>query len=56
MVIFPFVVQNTAPQANFIPKLAIFDLPMAYTNIEDLRSTLDDEEFMSLINSSIFGT
>ena len=46
----PFVVQNTAPQANFIPKLAIFDLPMAYTNIEDLRSTLDDEEFMSLIN------
>lgn len=46
----PFVVQNTAPQANFIPKLAIFDLPMAYTNIEDLRSTLDDEEFMNLIN------
>lgn len=23
---------------------------MAYTNIEDLRSTLDDEEFMKLIN------
>ena len=46
----PFVVQNTAPQATFIPKLAIFDLPMAYTNIEDLRSTLDDEEFMNLIN------
>lgn len=23
---------------------------MAYTNIEDLRSTLDDEEFMNLIN------
>ena len=46
----PFVVQNTAPQANFIPKLAIFDLPMAYTNIEDLRKTLDDESFMSLIN------
>lgn len=45
-----FVVQNTAPQANFIPKLAIFDLPLAYTNINDLRSTLDDEDFMSLIN------
>ncbi len=46
----PFVVQNTAPQVSFIPSLAIFDLPMAYTNIEDLRKTLDDEEFMELIN------
>ena len=46
----PFVVQNTAPQANFISELAIFDLPMAYTNIEDLRKTLDDESFMNLIN------
>ena len=46
----PFVVQNTAPQANFISELAIFDLPMAYTNIEDLRKTLDDESFMDLIN------
>ncbi len=46
----PFVVQNTAPQANFISELAIFDLPMAYTNIEDLRKTLDDESFMRLIN------
>lgn len=46
----PFVVQNTAPQVSFIPSLAIFDLPMAYTNIEDLRKTLDDEEFMNLIN------
>jgi TRAP-type transport system periplasmic protein len=47
----PFVVQNTAPQANFISELAIFDLPMAYTNIEDLRATLDDDSFMSLINT-----
>lgn len=47
----PFVVQNTAPQTNFIPKLAIFDLPMAYTNIEDLRKTLDDQSFMDLINT-----
>lgn len=47
----PFVVQNTAPQTNFIPKLAIFDLPMAYTNIEDLRKTLDDQCFMDLINT-----
>ncbi len=46
----PFVVQNTAPQVSFIPELAIFDLPMAYTNIDDLRETLDDEDFMNLIN------
>ncbi len=46
----PFVVQNTAPQVSFIPELAIFDLPMAYTDIEDLRKTLDDEQFMELIN------
>lgn len=46
----PFVVQNTAPQVSFIEELAIFDLPMAYTDIDDLRKTLDDEEFMELIN------
>ncbi len=46
----PFVVQNTAPQANFISELAVFDLPMVYINIEDLRNTLDDESFINLIN------
>lgn len=46
----PFVLQNTAPQANFMPKLAIFDLPVAYTSIEQLRTTLDDEAFLSMIN------
>ncbi len=46
----PFVVQNTATQANFISELAVFDLPMVYINIEDLRNTLDDESFINLIN------
>lgn len=46
----PFVLQNTAPQTNFMPKLAIFDLPVAYTSIEQLRTTLDDERFLSMIN------
>ena len=46
----PFVVQNTATQSNFISELAIFDLPMVYTNIEDLRTVLDDDNFMNLIN------
>ena len=30
----PFVLQNTAPQTNFMPKLAIFDLPVAYTDFK----------------------
>lgn len=46
----PFVLQNTAPQANFMPKLAIFDLPVAYTSIDQLRTTLDDATFMTMIN------
>lgn len=46
----PFVLQNTAPQTNFMPKLAIFDLPVAYTDIDKLRATLDDPSFMDMIN------
>lgn len=46
----PFVIQNTAPQVSFMPELAVFDLPLAYTSIEDLRTTLDNEEFYMLIN------
>ena len=46
----PFVLQNTAPQTNFMPKLAIFDLPVAYTDIKELRNTLDDPDLMSMIN------
>lgn len=48
----PFVVQNTAPQVSFIPSLAIFDLPMAYTNIDDLRMAIDDEDFLNIINNA----
>ena len=46
----PFVLQNTAPQTNFMSKLAIFDLPVAYTDIKELRNTLDDPDLMSMIN------
>ncbi|MCB6288910.1 C4-dicarboxylate ABC transporter, partial [[Clostridium] scindens] len=42
--------QNTAPQTNFMSKLAIFDLPVAYTDIKELRNTLDDPDLMSMIN------
>lgn len=46
----PFILQNTAPQVNFIPELAIFDLPVAYTDIKDVRKALDDTIFMSMLN------
>lgn len=36
-----FVVQNTAPQVNFVPELGIFDLPMSFPNIEVARKVLD---------------
>ena len=32
----PFILQNTAPQVNFMPELCIFDLPVAYTSIATL--------------------
>lgn len=47
----PFVVQNTAPQVSFMPKLSIFDLPCAYYNIEDVRAAIDDEYFYGLIQN-----
>lgn len=45
-----FIVQNTAPQVSFMPDLAVFDLPMAYDDIEDVRKVLDDETFKNAIN------
>ena len=47
----PLVLQNTAPQTNFMSRLAIFDLPVAYTEIDKLRETLDDPTFMDMINA-----
>lgn len=46
-----FVVQNTAPQVSFMPELAIFDLPMVYDDIQDVRKALDDKEFMHALQN-----
>ena len=46
----PFVVQNTAPQVSYFPRLALFDLPCVFEDIEDLHEVLDNEEFMDKIN------
>ena len=44
----PFVVQNTAPQVSFIKEAAIFDLPCAFSDISEVRSVVDNEEFLSI--------
>jgi len=36
-----FVVQTTAPQVNFVPKAAVFDLPNLFPNKKVARSALD---------------
>lgn len=40
-----FVVQNTAPQVNFVPELAVFDLPNLFANAEIAREVLDGPFF-----------
>ena len=37
-----FVLQTTAPQVNFVPKLSAFDLPMLFTDLESARVVLDN--------------
>ena len=46
----PFVIQNTAPQVSYLPRLCLFDLPMVFDDIEELREVLDNEEFIEKIN------
>ncbi len=46
----PFVVQNTAPQVSYMPRLALFDLPCVFDNIDELHAVMDNEEFMEKIN------
>jgi tripartite ATP-independent transporter DctP family solute receptor len=36
-----FVTQNTAPQVNFIPELAVFDMPSVFPDVQTARKALD---------------
>nr|WP_312577021.1 TRAP transporter substrate-binding protein [Sedimentibacter sp.] len=47
-----FIVQTTAPEVDFVPKLALFDMPMVYTDIEDLRNTIDNDLFFEKISNA----
>jgi len=40
-----FGVQNTAPQVNFIPELAVFDMPSVFPDVKIARETLDGPFF-----------
>lgn len=48
----PFVVQNTAPQVAFMKEAAIFDLPCAFSTIEEVRESIDDEEFLGAMKDA----
>lgn len=48
----PFVVQNTAPQVNFIADTAVFDAPCIFDDLSDVRATIDDPQFLSRIQES----
>ncbi len=47
----PFVVQNTAPQVSYLPRLCLFDLPCVFGDITELHKVLDNEVFMEKINA-----
>ena len=47
----PFVVQNTAPQVSFMPEISVFDLPCAFTTMEEARAAIDNPEFYSSLQS-----
>lgn len=42
-----FVLQTTAPQVNFVPKLSVFDLPNLFPNLQAARNSID--KFMPTI-------
>ncbi|MCD8145992.1 MAG: TRAP transporter substrate-binding protein [Clostridiales bacterium] len=46
----PFVVQNTAPQVSYLPRLCLFDAPCVFSTLDELHEVLDDDTFMTKIN------
>ena len=47
----PFVVQNTAPQVSYLPRLCLFDLPCVFSDITELHKVLDNEAFMEKVRA-----
>lgn len=46
----PFVVQNTAPQVAFMPDIAVFDMPVLFDSISDVRRVVDNPIFLQRIS------
>ena len=46
----PFVVQNTAPQVTFMPDIAVFDMPVLFDSISDVRRVVDNPAFVQRIS------
>jgi len=46
-----FAVMTTANQVSFMPKLAVFDIPCPYQDIESVRKAIDDPAFMEQIDT-----
>lgn len=46
-----FIIQTTAPQVTFIPKLSVFDIPMVFNDADKLRDTIDNESFYNKIEN-----
>lgn len=46
----PFVVQNTAPEVSYMPRLCLFDLPCVFSNLTSLHKVLDNDDFFVKIN------
>ena len=47
----PFVVQNTAPEVSYLPRLALFDLPCVFSDLDQLHRVLDNEDLLKKINA-----
>lgn len=48
----PFVIQNTAPQVSFIDDTAVFDSLCIFSDINDVRETVDNPQFLTKMQES----
>lgn len=46
----PFVIQNTAPEVSYMPRLCLFDLPCAFSGLDQLHKVLDSPGFLTRVN------
>lgn len=45
----PFVLQSPAPQVAFMPQLSVLDTPCVFDSIQDVRHTIDNKQFNSIL-------